>query len=134
MIYPLTPSQSGEEDDRLFPLFHLTGLSSLVERCGGLDQEPDGTWYDLLSPGEQQRMAFVRLLYHRPDVAVLDEATSAMSVEMEEVLYTACRDEGVTLVSVGHRRTLRQFHDKILHLGEEGWRVQDIVIEEDTGS
>jgi len=44
-----------------------------------LDTEPNWSWYDVLSPGEQQRLAFTRLLYHDPALAVLDEATSAIS-------------------------------------------------------
>lgn len=126
VTYPLTPSQSASEDARLDPLFELTALTDLIQRCGGLDTEPSGTWYDMLSPGEQQRLAFIRLLYHQPSVAVLDEATSALSVELEAQLYEAAIEAGVSLVSVGHRTTLKQFHNKLLLLGKEGWNLKDI--------
>merc|ERR1719309_188953 len=78
------------ENELLVHLFELTNLSGLVERCDGLDVEPSWNWYDILSPGEQQRLAFVRLLFHKPVLAVLDEATSAVSEDVEAKLYEEC--------------------------------------------
>ena len=60
----------------------------LLERCHGLDTEPDWNWYDVLSPGEAQRLAFVRLYVHKPVLAVLDEATSAISQVFNKVINT----------------------------------------------
>ncbi len=58
---------------------------------------------------------------------VLDEATSQVSLEMEERLYGLCRLLGITVLSVGHRDSLRQFHDKVLRLdGRGGWTLEDI--------
>jgi ABC-type uncharacterized transport system fused permease/ATPase subunit len=60
-------------------------------------------------------------------ILVLDEATSAVSITVEEELYRTCQELGITRVSVGHRTTLRQFHDKILELdGEGGWTFVDL--------
>ena len=81
--------------------------------------------YDVLSPGEMQRLSFIRLLYHRPRLAFLDEATSALDTEMEHLIYTTAVQKGITLVSVGHRQNLRQFHQWMLHLNGDGsWSMQ----------
>ncbi|PRP87933.1 hypothetical protein PROFUN_02670 [Planoprotostelium fungivorum] len=71
------------------------------------DQEERVDWYNVLSPGEQQSIAFVRLLYQRPHYAFLDECTSSMSEEAEEIAYNMCVQRNITLISVAHRSTIR---------------------------
>jgi len=117
------------EEQRICHLFELTNLTGLVERCAGLDVEPTWNWYDVLSPGEQQRLAFVRLLFHKPVLAVLDEGTSAVSEDVEEKLYSECIKEGICLLSVGHRKSLKQFHHQVLHLTgvEGGWYLEQLA-------
>ena len=93
----------------------------LVDR---LDEETD--WARRLSPGEQQRLGFARVLLVRPRVAFLDEATSALDEGMEHTLYTLLREElpDTVIVSVGHRSTLNRFHAERLELlGEGRWQV-----------
>ena len=68
------------------------------------------TWEDVLSLGEQQRMGIARLLYHGPKFGLLDECTSAVSVDAEEQLYKAAIDLGITCVTVSQRLTLPEFH------------------------
>ena len=72
-------------------------------------------WHSSLSLGEQQRLCFLRVLYHRPRYAVLDESTSALDTDMEQRCYRLLINAGITLISVGHRDTIRQFHDTELH-------------------
>ena len=74
-------------------------------------------WASLLSLGEQQRLAFARLLLAKPRLALLDESTSACDTTSEALLYRAVLEAGVALVSVGHRPTLVKFHDRVLSLG-----------------
>ena len=96
-------------------------LPHLVDR---LDEETD--WTRRLSPGEQQRLGFARVLLVRPRVAFLDEATSALDEGMEHTLYTLLREElpDTVIVSVGHRSTLNRFHAERLELlGEGRWQV-----------
>jgi len=106
-----------------------------MKRCGGLTKRPDSTtwrWRDSLSRGERQRVCFLRLLYHSPKLALLDEATSAVPADMEVILMRALREAGVTVISVGHRESLRAHHSKVLRLkGEEGrWILEDLPKQE----
>ena len=81
----------------------------------------------MLTPGEMQRLCFVRLFYHRPRLGFLDEVTSAISEELEAVLFRRCRDLGITLVTVGHRRSLRAHHDLVLAIdGGGGWTLESL--------
>ena len=100
-------------------------LPELVERMGGFDVELD--WADVLSLGEQQRLAFARLLINRPRFAVLDEATSALDTENEANLYRQLRSLGIHYISVGHRPTILPFHSQVLNLkGGDAWELQPV--------
>jgi putative ATP-binding cassette transporter len=98
------------------------GLPKLLSRVGGLDA--DLQWEDVLSLGEQQRLAFARLSLELPRFVILDEATSALDVENEQRLYGLLAASGVTYISVGHRPSLRAFHQRVLQLdGIGGWTL-----------
>ena len=90
-------------------------LAHLQDR---LEQEQD--WSRILSLGEQQRLAFARLLLHKPTVAFLDEASASLDEGMEYAMYRLIREElpNTTIISVGHRCTLQQFHNKQITLGK----------------
>lgn len=79
------PRASGKSDEQLREVLNTVNLSNLPERFGGLDAEMH--WADVLSPGEQQRLAFARLLLNHPRYAFLDEATSALDVPNEQLMY-----------------------------------------------
>jgi putative ATP-binding cassette transporter len=87
----------------------LVGLDRLVP-----DRDQARTWSTVLSPGEQQRLQFARVLLHRPDWVFLDEASAALDEPAEQTLYECLRRElpGTTVVSVGHRSTLKRLHDE----------------------
>ena len=82
-------------------------------------------WSHVLSVGEQQRLAFVRAHIQQPIWLFLDEATSALDEETEAEMYRllAERLQGTTVVSVGHRSTLNQFHKLVLRLDKKAHRV-----------
>ncbi|KAG8126312.1 hypothetical protein E2320_021558 [Naja naja] len=130
IIYPLKeiyPDSGSIDDDRILRFLELAGLSDLLMRTGGLDQPVDWNWYDILSPGEMQRLSFARLFYLQPQYAVLDEATSALTEDVENEMYRICIQLGMTLVSVGHRKSLEKFHSWILKLyGEGKWELTRI--------
>lgn len=97
-------------------------LPNLAHRVGGLDVELD--WPKLLSVGEQQRLAFARLLLTKPRFAILDEATSALDIPNETSLYQQLLESHTTVISVGHRSTILKFHTQILELdGSGAWRA-----------
>jgi putative ATP-binding cassette transporter len=108
-------------DDRAAAVLGQVQLPQLADR---LDDETD--WARRLSPGEQQRLGFARVLLARPKVVFLDEATSAVDEGMEASLYTLLRTElpDTIVVSVGHRSTLTRFHALQLDLSGDGaWEV-----------
>ncbi|KPP65030.1 ATP-binding cassette sub-family D member 4-like [Scleropages formosus] len=111
VIYPLKeiyPASGSVDDERILQFLKLAGVSNLLKRTGGLDEKVDWNWYDVLSPGEMQRLCFARLFYLQPKYAVLDEATSALTEEAEGQLYRACKQLGMTLMSLGHRSSLEK--------------------------
>jgi vitamin B12/bleomycin/antimicrobial peptide transport system ATP-binding/permease protein len=98
---------------RLATVLTQVGLGALVNE---LDAVQD--WSQRLSPGEQQRFAFARIFLMQPALLFLDEATSALDESSEAQLYGLLRSASwrPTVVSVGHRSTLRGFHDQILEI------------------
>ncbi len=79
----------------------------------------------MLSVGEQQLIAFVRLMLRRPSFVVLDEATSAIDPDTVKRLYRLMREFAGTYVSVGPREDLEPFHEMVLELnGKSGWKVE----------
>ncbi len=99
----------------------------LPELAGRLDETSH--WALQLSPGEQQRIAFARALVQKPDWLFLDEATSAVDEATEARLYRLLHDRlpRTTLFSVGHRATLRPFHDRQLFVQPDGEGPASIV-------
>ena len=120
LCYPQAPDRFG--DEQLRHVLEQVRLSELVQRYPDLDIKQD--WPRLLSLGEQQRLAFARLLLNSPCFVVLDEATSALDVATEEHLYGLLSEREMAFVSVGHRPTLKHFHQTVLELdGLGGWKL-----------
>ncbi|XP_050314343.1 ATP-binding cassette sub-family D member 3 [Anthonomus grandis grandis] len=111
-------ARRGTKDQQLIEHLSRVQLTYLLEREGGLDAVAD--WLDVLSGGEKQRIAMARLFYHKPQFAILDECTSAVSVDVEGSMYKYCRDVGITLLTVSHRKSLWQHHEYVLHLDGRG--------------
>ena len=116
------PQAAIADNDRIGSVLQAVQLGQLASR---LDEVAD--WSRILSLGEQQRLAFGRLLLAAPKVAFLDEGTSAMDEGLEDALYRLVRSQlpGTVLVSVGHRSTLLGHHNRQLALQSEGrWQLQ----------
>ena len=120
LLYPHTDSHI--PDAQLEEALKQVNLADLTAKVGGLDVEL--SWSDVLSLGEQQRLAFARLLLTKPSYAILDEATSALDVQNEKRLYQMLQQSDTTIVSVGHRPSLLQYHQKVLQLrGRSQWQI-----------
>ena len=82
-------------------------------------------WSNVLSLGEQQRIAFARLFLRKPQFAFLDEATSALDEENQTDLYHRIKESRIGFISVGHRTTLIPYHDRLLQLDRSGsWEIR----------
>ena len=123
IMYPLHDMNSNNDDEldqKLLSILDQVKLDKLANRMGegdsirGLYKIQD--WSKVLSLGEQQRLSFARIIYNKPDVIVLDEATSALDLAGEEAMYENLMNLGATYISVGHRPSLINFHNKKLIL------------------
>ncbi len=92
-------------------------LAQLPGRFGGFECEHD--WNKMLSPGEQQRLAFARILLACAQFVVLDEATSALDGENTRIIYKAIADGKRTIISVGHSSSLVELHDRLVQIPPE---------------
>ena len=121
LLYPQVKRELPDEE--LHRILQAVNLPDVVSRLGGLDVELD--WSKVLSLGEQQRLAFARVMLTKPRYAILDEATSALDEENEVCLYGRLQDSSTTLVSVSHRVAILKYHDRVLELmGDGEWRLR----------
>ena len=111
LLYPREAGSEPISRDKLVSVLTTVGLGAFADE---LDSVQD--WSQRLSPGEQQRIAFARILLSQPGVIFLDESTSALDEQSEAELYGLLRSAPwrPTIVSVGHRTTLRSFHDQLV--------------------
>ena len=136
VIYPdgeLEMRERGRRDIELKHILEEAKLGYLPDREGGWDTRKE--WKDVLSGGEKQRMAIARLLYHEPRYAFIDEGTSAVSSDVEGLLYERCKEKGITLITISTRASLKRYHtfNLSLGLGEDGmgWEYERIGTEEE---
>ncbi|MGK7933962.1 MAG: ABC transporter ATP-binding protein/permease [Microcystaceae cyanobacterium] len=124
LLYPNPANKVS--DDYLQQILETVNLPDLAKRFeAGFNTIED--WENVLSLGEQQRVAFARVLISQPDYAILDEATSALDVKNEEFLYEKLAHQGTTYISVGHRPTLTRYHQQLLEILEEGnWQLEKL--------
>ena len=97
-------------DDRICDLLETFGLQHLTELY---TLDTVNNWDDLLSLGEQQRVSLIRLILHKPALAILDECTSAIDEAQQECFYRLLRSLKIAYISVGHRPELFDFHDTV---------------------
>jgi putative ATP-binding cassette transporter len=111
LLYPA--SGQPEEDWKIRDALRKTGLWHLIER---LDE--DEHWSRILSVGEQQRIAFARLLIRPPDMIIMDEATSALDELSQARVMDFLKQElaAATVISVAHRPGLEAWHTREVNL------------------
>ena len=111
------PQAARNDDAQIAELLTLAGLSHLLPRLDETD-----AWSHVLSLGEQQRIALLRVMLVKPDFLFMDESTSALDAAAEARLYAAvveCMKDGV-MVSVGHRAGLVEYHAQVLECEGQG--------------
>ncbi|MFL9454165.1 ATP-binding cassette domain-containing protein [Tolypothrix bouteillei VB521301_2] len=131
LLYPHTTGQMSNTE--LKEILRQVNLQNLLTHENGFDTEVP--WENVLSLGEQQRLAFARLLITRPSFTILDEATSALDLNNEENLYQKLQQTKTTFISVGHRESLLNYHQWVLALSEGStWQlltVQDYQLQKE---
>ena len=115
LLYPDLSREFSESE--LLETLNIVNLSQLNTKFKDLDVIED--WSKLLSLGEQQRLAFARLLLTKPDYAILDEATSALDEDSEKLLYQKLQQTKIGYISVGHNPQLFMYHQQILEIGNK---------------
>ena len=124
IIYPDTVDEmhaSGKTDEDLIEILKLLQIDNIVEREGGWDVERE--WRDALSGGDKQRIAMARLFYHKPKYAILDECTSAVTLDIERIMYEHATSLGITMLTVSHRPSLWKYHSHVLQYDGQGGYV-----------
>ncbi|ORY94202.1 ABC transporter transmembrane region 2-domain-containing protein [Syncephalastrum racemosum] len=125
--YPTQASATTLSDAQVRDLLTKVRLSHVEELLESFDTPYGHEWQKLLSPGEQQRLMFARVLFWRPRYAVLDEATSAMDPDTEAHLYQLLVTSGITVVSVSHHPSVIEYHKRIIALdGMGGYEIRDV--------
>ncbi|CAD5977073.1 ABC-transporter ATP-binding protein [Planktothrix agardhii CCAP 1459/11A] len=125
LLYPHTTDQI--TDQELEKILEKVNLQHLLTQTNVFDKQVN--WENILSLGEQQRLAFARMLVTRPSFAILDEATSALDLINEESLYQQLQQTQTTFISVGHRESLFNYHQWVLELAENS-RWQFLSVED----
>jgi ABC-type uncharacterized transport system fused permease/ATPase subunit len=124
ITYPkqnVDPKDCSEE--LLTGLLKMVDIEKIIHRYGW---NTIANWDDCLSLGEQQRLSMARLFYHRPKYAILDESTSAVSVDIERFLYEHAKEIGVTIITVSLRPALKAYHDYEIKLENGQYSVHSI--------
>lgn len=124
ILYPDTVQDMKERnitDAQLLDILKVVQIEHIVEREGGWDTEKE--WTLALSGGDKQRIAMARLFYHAPRYAILDECTSAVSMDIEKIMYTHATALGISLLTVSHRPSLWKYHNFILQYDGQGGYV-----------
>ena len=122
LLYPY--SDRGVTEEQIRKVVAHVNLSDVFKRVDDdLDRVVD--WNNVLSIGEQQRVAFARLFLRHPKFAFIDEGSSALDESNQAELYQRLRDSGIGYISVGHRTALIPYHDRVLLLDRSGsWKMQ----------
>ncbi|CAG8454639.1 2783_t:CDS:2, partial [Scutellospora calospora] len=126
ITYPLINDEKTKHVRTVLAMVNLTHLEQLLSN---FDAHYGIDWDKILSPGEQQKLAFARLFFWRPIFAALDESTSSLDSYIESHFFETCKELNITTITVSHNKNLLKYHDKVLLLdGKGGYSTSDIDI------
>ncbi|CAL1709088.1 unnamed protein product [Somion occarium] len=130
IIYPHSYAQflgSGRTHEELMDILTAVNLEYIPSREGGWSTRKE--WRDVFSGGERQRMGMARVFYHRPQFAILDECTSAVSSDVEGRMYEHAKALGITLITISLRPSLTKYHNRLLTINGDGsgsWSLSQV--------
>ena len=124
LLYPQADDQISDQELEI--ILKKVNLQHLLTDKNSFNKEVN--WEQVLSLGEQQRLAFARLLITGPTFTILDEATSALDLSNEASLYQQLQETKTTFISVGHRESLFNYHQWVLELTENShWQLSTVA-------
>lgn len=131
IIYPMSSDEffdRGFKDRHLVQILSEVRLEYLLKRRKGWSYlDAVAEWKDVLSGGEKQRMNFARIMFHKPRFIVLDEATNAISADMEDYLFNLLKRYRFNFISISQRPSLIKYHDLLLEITDVqtgSWQLQ----------
>lgn len=125
LIYPKTVAEQDISEGDLLDLLKLFNLTHLMDRVDGdWNKDVNFDWSDVLSPGEVQRVSFIRVLYHHPKLVILDESTSSVSSEIESLFYDQLKSNDITYITCSHQSSLKKFHQVILEISNKTCKIK----------
>ncbi|CCD24940.1 ATP-binding cassette long-chain fatty acid transporter PXA1 NDAI_0E01240 [Naumovozyma dairenensis CBS 421] len=137
IIYPMSSDEffdRGLKDSLLIQILKEVNLKYLMKRSKGLTYlDTVADWKDLLSGGEKQRINFARILFHKPRFIVLDEATNAISQDMEDYLFNILKKYRFNFITISQRPSLIKYHDLLLEISDHNdgtWQIQTLGTDE----
>ncbi|KAK5583803.1 hypothetical protein RB653_005405 [Dictyostelium firmibasis] len=139
ILYPFSKKQKRIPKSIMKQLFKRFEIDYLLDRerfIKNSAQINDLThnWLNQLSPGEQQLIAIIRLIYHKPKFALMDESTSSIPQSIEERVYSVAKELDITTISVGHRISLLKYHSTLLRFDKDkNWHLEDIIDKDNNG-
>ncbi|CAI5452559.1 unnamed protein product [Caenorhabditis angaria] len=117
LVFPNTfTNTSTIIDEQIVKLLHELKLAHLLTLVGHLEDSVDFEWQETLSPGEQQRLVFARMILSNPSVVFLDEASCNVDEQLEQKMFEILQRSNINYITVGHRQSLRSYHNYELRI------------------
>lgn len=120
LIYPTKAKDLKVGEAELHKCLEMASLDDLFEKHD-IEWDSRRNWGgEFLSHGDKQKLAMARLFFHKPRFAILDECSSAIDLDVEQKLYQACSDLGITLITIAHRKSVWKYHNWVLRFDGNG--------------